>query len=91
MISSNFLIVSGIITGALGILALIRCYKEAVPIHWLSVAGFILVAFGISYFYYEKAYGLTGLIDFIMLSRVLWTLVSLTFSLLFISLLIYRR
>jgi hypothetical protein len=92
MISSQFLIITGIITALLWIPAGIRLYKEAVPIQWLFAAAFILGSLGIAYFYYEISYGLfSEFIDLIVVSRYLWALILLTTALLAISVMVYRR
>jgi hypothetical protein len=92
MISSQFLIITGIITALLWIPAGIRLYKEAVPIQWLFAAAFIFGSLGISCFYYEVSYGLFGgFINLFIVSRYLWALVLLTTALLAISVMVYRR
>ena len=92
IISSDFLIAFGITTALLWIPAGVRLYKEAVPLQWLFAASFILGSLGISYFYYENSYGLfSGYINLISLSRVLWSLILFTTSLLAVSVLVYRR
>jgi len=91
MISSEFIITLGIVTALLSVWAMVRAYKEAVPIHWLFFVAFAFGGLGIASFYYELSYGLFGISDLILFSRILWTLILLTTSLLDISILVYRR
>ena len=89
MISSEFLMVAGVVTAVLWVPAGLRLYKYSIPIHWAFALSFILGSLGISLFYYEIDYGLLN-VNLTQLSRVLWSLVLMTTSLLALSVLVRR-
>ena len=90
MISSQFLIFSSAGAALLWAWAMVRLYREDVPIHWMFGAAFIMMLLGISAFYYEITYSLFGLV-MQPVSRVIWTFVILTMAILAVSVLVYRR
>jgi len=91
VISSEFIIIAGIVTALLWIPAGLRLYKTAIPIHWLFAAAFIAGALGISAFYIEVEYGLLFGLDRVVFSRWLWTIILGVTSLLAVSVLVYRK
>ena len=91
MISSQFLIVAGIMTALIWVPAGIRLYKMAVPLHWLFAIPFALGSLGISFFYFEIEYGLIFGVNRIVLSRWLWAFVEGATFMLGVSILVYRR
>ena len=91
IITPEFLVVFGLFTAAVCFLAVFRCRRELIPVHWLFMVAMAMGALGIGLFYNEIWQGAMGRSQLIIISRLLWAFILLMTSLMAIGILVHKK